>query len=129
MGRGHATCTGRPQARNDRGSGFDPDLDDFKAQFREAWTRIRASLTDQDIADANGIAEISAEALISKPRLRFAVIAPWGRLDVLGSAVFRSDRTAAPQAAGYVARRRALHHEATEGRARRRRMAGGNGGA
>jgi hypothetical protein len=31
MGRGHATCTGRPQARNDRGSGVDLDLDDFKA--------------------------------------------------------------------------------------------------
>jgi hypothetical protein len=35
---------GRPQGSNDRGSGV--DLDDAKAQFREAWARIRASRTE-----------------------------------------------------------------------------------
>jgi hypothetical protein len=38
-------------------------LDDAKTQFRIAWAQIRASLTDQDIASANRIAEISTEAL------------------------------------------------------------------
>jgi hypothetical protein len=52
---------GRPQASDERGNGA--DLDDAKAQLRTAWARIRASLTDQDIADAHRIAENSAEAL------------------------------------------------------------------
>jgi hypothetical protein len=52
---------GRPQGSDERGSGA--DLDDAKAQFRIAWAQIRASLTDQDIASANRIAEISTEAL------------------------------------------------------------------
>ena len=34
-----------------------------KRQFRIAWAQIRASLTDQDIANAHRIAEISTEAL------------------------------------------------------------------
>jgi hypothetical protein len=52
---------GRPQGGDDRGSAG--DLVDAKAKFKEAWTRIRASLTDQDIADAQQIAATSAEAL------------------------------------------------------------------
>jgi hypothetical protein len=52
---------GRPQGSDERGSGA--DLDDAKAQFRIAWAQIRASLTDQDIANAHRIAEISTEAL------------------------------------------------------------------
>jgi hypothetical protein len=52
---------GRPQGSDERGSGA--DLDDAKAQFRAAWARIRASLTDQDIADAQRIAKNSDEAL------------------------------------------------------------------
>jgi hypothetical protein len=52
---------GRPQGNDDRGSAT--DLADAKARFKEAWTRIRASLTDQDIADAQQIAAVSAEAL------------------------------------------------------------------
>jgi hypothetical protein len=52
---------GMPQGSDDRGSAA--DLDDAKAKFRAAWARIRASLTEADIADAHGIAEISAEAL------------------------------------------------------------------
>jgi hypothetical protein len=52
---------GRPQGSDERGSGA--DLDDAKAQFRIAWAQIRASLTDQDIASAHRIAEISTEAL------------------------------------------------------------------
>jgi hypothetical protein len=39
------------------------DIDDCKLKFRKAWARIRASLTDQDIADAQQIAALSAEAL------------------------------------------------------------------
>jgi hypothetical protein len=52
---------GRPQGGDDRGTGA--DLDDCKLKFKNAWARIRASLTDQDIADAQRIAAISAEAL------------------------------------------------------------------
>jgi hypothetical protein len=52
---------GRPQGSDDRGNGV--GLGDAKAKFRDAWARIRASLTDQDIADARKIAEASAEAL------------------------------------------------------------------
>ena len=52
---------GRPQGSDDRGTGA--DLDDCKLKFRKAWARIRASLTDQDIADAQQIAAVSAEAL------------------------------------------------------------------
>jgi hypothetical protein len=39
------------------------DLDDCKRQFKNAWARIGARLTDQDIADAQQISAISAEAL------------------------------------------------------------------
>jgi hypothetical protein len=52
---------GRPQGSDDRGTGA--DLDDCKLKFKSAWARIRASLTDQDIADAQQIAAVSAEAL------------------------------------------------------------------
>ena len=52
---------GRPQGGDDRGNAT--DLVDAKARFKKAWTRIRASLTDQDIADAQQIAALSAEAL------------------------------------------------------------------
>jgi hypothetical protein len=45
------------------------DLVDAKAKFKEAWARIRASLTDQDIADAQQIAAASAEALARYDRL------------------------------------------------------------
>jgi hypothetical protein len=51
----------RPQGNDDRGNGA--DLDDWKLKFRKAWARIRARLTDQDIADAQQIAAVSAEAL------------------------------------------------------------------
>ena len=50
---------GRPQGGDDRGSAG--DLVDAKAKFKEAWARIRASLTDQDIADAQQIAALNAE--------------------------------------------------------------------
>ncbi len=52
---------GRPQGNDDRGNGA--DLDDCKLKFRKAWARIRARLTDQDIADAQQIAAVGAEAL------------------------------------------------------------------
>jgi hypothetical protein len=52
---------GRPQGSDDRGTGA--DLDDCKLKFRKARARIRARLTDQDIADAQQIAAVSAEAL------------------------------------------------------------------
>jgi hypothetical protein len=52
---------GRPQGSDDRGSAT--DLADAKAKFKAAWARIRASLTDQDIADAQQIAAVSAKAL------------------------------------------------------------------
>ena len=52
---------GRPQGSDDRGSAG--DLIDAKAKFKEAWARIRAGLTDQDIADAQQIAAVSAKAL------------------------------------------------------------------
>jgi hypothetical protein len=52
---------GRPQGSDDRGSAG--DLIDAKAKSKEAWARIRASLTDQDIADAQQIAAVSAKAL------------------------------------------------------------------
>ena len=52
---------GRPQGGDDRGNAA--NLVDAKARFKNAWTRIRASLTDQDIADAQQIAALTAEAL------------------------------------------------------------------
>jgi hypothetical protein len=52
---------GQPQGGDDRGSAA--NLVDAKARFKIAWARIRASLTDQDIADAKHIAALSAEAL------------------------------------------------------------------
>ena len=52
---------GRPQGGDDRGSAT--DLADAKARFKAAWARIRAGLTDQDIADAQQIAAISAKAV------------------------------------------------------------------
>jgi hypothetical protein len=48
---------------------------------------------------------------------------------VLGSTVLRSDPIAGPEGAGQAPRRRALHHQDAQGRTRRRRMAGRNGGA
>jgi hypothetical protein len=64
---------GRPQGSDERGSGA--DLDDAKAQFRIAWAQIRASLTDQDIASAHRIAEISPAGSVdsAKGMLIFAV--------------------------------------------------------
>ena len=41
---------GRPSSADDGGTGH--DLDDAKAKFREAWARIRAGLTELDIARA-----------------------------------------------------------------------------
>jgi hypothetical protein len=52
---------GRPQGGDDRGNAA--NLVDAKARFKKAWTRIRASLTDQDIADAQQIAALNAKAL------------------------------------------------------------------
>jgi hypothetical protein len=52
---------GRPQGSDDRGNAA--NLVDAKARFKNAWARIRASLTDQDIADAQQIAAVSAKAL------------------------------------------------------------------
>jgi hypothetical protein len=52
---------GRPQGGDDRGNAA--NLVDAKARFKNAWARIRASLNDQDIADAKQIAALSAEAL------------------------------------------------------------------
>jgi hypothetical protein len=57
---------GRPQGGDDRGNAA--NLVDAKARFKKAWTRIRASLTDQDIADAQQIAALSAEALARHDR-------------------------------------------------------------
>jgi hypothetical protein len=51
---------GRPQGSDNRGT--DVDLDDAKAKFKDAWGRIRASLTDADIADAHWIAVNSRSA-------------------------------------------------------------------
>jgi len=39
------------------GSGSGDDLEDCKAQFKIAWARIRAGLTDADIAKANEYAD------------------------------------------------------------------------
>ncbi|MFK4725839.1 hypothetical protein ABIE89_006939 [Bradyrhizobium niftali] len=52
---------GRPCKADEGGDGV--SLDDAKAQFREAWQRIRAALTEADIARAKGYAERSAEAI------------------------------------------------------------------
>jgi hypothetical protein len=60
-GHGPVVSTAGRRGSDERGSGA--DLDDAKAQFRIAWAQIRASLTDQDIASAHRIAEISTEAL------------------------------------------------------------------
>jgi hypothetical protein len=51
---------GKPGAS---GNGTGIDLDDCKAQFKVAWERIRARLTDADIAKAHEYADASAEAL------------------------------------------------------------------
>jgi hypothetical protein len=52
---------GRPCRPNESGGGI--SLDQCKERFRAAWESIRAELTDQDIATAQGYAERSAEAL------------------------------------------------------------------
>jgi hypothetical protein len=52
---------GRPSCADDSGSA--DDLEDAKAEFREAWVRIRAGLTEFDIARARHYAEASREAL------------------------------------------------------------------
>jgi hypothetical protein len=52
---------GRPTSASDSGTG--DGLDDCKAKFRAAWARIRAGLTDQDIAMAHRYSENSAAAL------------------------------------------------------------------
>jgi hypothetical protein len=44
-------------------NGTGDDLEHCKAQFKIAWTRIRAGLTEQDIARAYRYTEASAEAL------------------------------------------------------------------
>jgi hypothetical protein len=51
---------GRPQASDDRGSAV--DLDDCKRQFRAAWSRIRAGLTEAEIDHERRVADVSAEA-------------------------------------------------------------------
>jgi hypothetical protein len=51
---------GRPSSADDSGTGH--DLENVKAKFREAWARIRAVLTDFDIARGT-TAESSREAL------------------------------------------------------------------
>ena len=51
---------GKPGAS---GNGTGIDLDDCKAQFKVAWTRIRAGLMEDDIARAYRYAEASAETL------------------------------------------------------------------
>jgi hypothetical protein len=45
------TCNFYGKPNGDSGSGV--DLDDCKAKFRVAWSRIRAALTDADIAKAH----------------------------------------------------------------------------
>jgi hypothetical protein len=59
---------GRPQRSNERGTAA--SLDDCKRNFKDAWERIRASLTDQDIADARQIAALSSEPLARHDRRR-----------------------------------------------------------
>ena len=59
---------GRPSSAHDSGTGH--DLDDVKAKFREAWARIRAGLTELDIARARHYAEASREALARYDRKR-----------------------------------------------------------
>lgn len=61
---------GGPQASNERGVAV--DLDDAKRQFKVASSRIRAGLTETDIAKERRIAEISSEALgFRQPSTRF----------------------------------------------------------
>jgi hypothetical protein len=57
---------GRPTRGGENGTGT--GFGDCKRQFREAWERIRATLTDQDIARARSYAERSAEALARHER-------------------------------------------------------------
>ena len=52
---------GRPTSASDSGTG--DGLDDCKVKFRAVWARIRASLTDQDVAAARRYSENSAETL------------------------------------------------------------------
>jgi hypothetical protein len=59
---------GRPSSADDSGTGH--DLDDVKAKFRKAWARIRAGLTELDIARARHYAEASREALARYDRKR-----------------------------------------------------------
>ena len=59
---------GRPSSADE--SGTADDLDDAKAKFREAWARIRAGLTELDIARARHYADASREALARYDRKR-----------------------------------------------------------
>ena len=52
---------GRPTSAIDNGNG--KGLTDCKAKFRAAWERIRAGLTDQDIATARSYSENGAAAI------------------------------------------------------------------
>lgn len=57
---------GRPCKADEAGGSA--SLDDAKAKLREAWQRIRAGLTEADIARARGYAERSAEAMAGRRR-------------------------------------------------------------
>ena len=59
---------GKPSSGSDSGPGV--DIDDCKAEFKVAWARIRAGLTENDIAKAYEYAEASAEALARYDRKR-----------------------------------------------------------
>jgi hypothetical protein len=59
---------GRQSCADDSGTGH--DLDYAKAKFREAWARIRAGLTDLDIARARRYADARREALARYNRKR-----------------------------------------------------------
>jgi hypothetical protein len=59
---------GRPSSADDSGTGH--DLENAKAKFRQAWARIRAGLTELDIARARHYAEASREALARYDRKR-----------------------------------------------------------
>ena len=53
-----------------RRQGHPHDLEHAKAKFREAWARIRAWLTELDIARARHYAESNREALARYDRKR-----------------------------------------------------------
>lgn len=67
---------GQPPVANDRGPGI--DFKDCQVRFKIAWTKIRAALTEEDIAvalrHAEGLAQRQKPAVEAQPKLQETIL-------------------------------------------------------